>query len=78
MSKEKTREKITEILVMSQFAHWVDCKCKTAEEINTQAERAIQYYLGNVKEDKLLATNRFRALIQSQTAHIEQALKEDE
>ena len=49
----KLSEQITEVLVKSQFAFWIDKNPVTATQINAQNERAIKYYLGELeREDK--------------------------
>ncbi len=79
-TKRKLIEKITEILVQSQFQYWVDRDTElTAEKVNSRKQRAIDYYLGITEDLKQLTPHeqvRFHALISFQIGYIANLLNE--
>lgn len=54
MDKHELYNKIIEILILTQFEHWVEPKNDhlTAMEVISRPERAIDYYLGREKGKK--------------------------
>jgi len=75
---DRSKKAIKKILIQTQFVYWIDKDAKTAEEINSHEQRAIEYYLGISKNPKELISyeqNLFHGLIDSQMALIIQALK---
>lgn len=84
MHKRKLYNKIREILVLTQFEHWVEPKniSPTAEEANLRSGRALDYYLGikNKKAGELpdYEMTRFHAIVDTQTGLIIRALENDE
>ena len=83
MDESVVYQNIVEVLVFSQFAHWIDLlpDTPTAEQVNTQNKRAMSYYWGEIededeeaKREKMFAANRFRALVGIQAAKIIQAI----
>lgn len=81
MDKTSVYHAILEMLVKTQFAYWVDSEPKTAEEINTQEQRAIDYYLGQPisPQTQLVSPEqlRFRAMIEKQCQFIMQIIDKD-
>ena len=73
----KLLEQITEMLAKSQFRYWVDGEPKTAEEVNSQDDRAIQLFLGSFElpHEKAIEAGRFRSIVQMQAALIMSILK---
>jgi len=51
MDKNELYQKIREILILSQYEHWVEAENPhpTADWIDKRVERAIDYYLGRQK-----------------------------
>lgn len=74
MNREDLRNKIQEILILSQYEHWVDTRDVTEGQLNTRNQRAIGYYLGirPTPEElgRRIVVNTFNTLIKTQTARI--------
>ena len=65
-SRTELHSTITKFLAKAQFRFWVDNEPETAQQANTQADRAVQYYLANVL---------FRSRIDTQATLIMSAIK---
>lgn len=65
-------QKITLVLVYSQFVHWVDPQPKTTEQANTQRQRAEDFYLGEnlTTKEEVMKSNRFSSVIKEQVGYI--------
>lgn len=81
MNRIEIFNKIHEILILSQFEHWVEPKniSPTAEEANLRSGRALDYYLGIAKNNKPgelpdYEMTRFHAIVDTQTGLIIRAL----
>lgn len=55
MDANRLYNKITEILILTQFEAWIEKEKSqpTAEWLNSRNKRAIDYYLGKSKDEKL-------------------------
>lgn len=71
MNKIQLIEKISEVLILTQFEHWIDKGEHSAEERNARKKRAIGYYLGlqQTKPGEIMV-NKFNILVKIQTAMI--------
>ena len=76
LRREDVLHKICEILVVSQFKYWVDDEPQTAEEVNTQNGRAIEFYQGKIPDEKSMEANVFHNKIQAQLGYITKILQE--
>ena len=78
LSKQEVVQKISEILIQTQFAHFIEPETDrmTAEQVNTMSDRAVDYYLG--KDSKTanqgFIMKKFNSLINMQRAMIMRAL----
>ncbi|KKM06455.1 hypothetical protein LCGC14_1743770 [marine sediment metagenome] len=77
IDKTELAQKITGVLIYTQFAAWIEPepKCIASEQAIAREKRAIDYYLGHPKNDKpsveqLLAYNKFHHVVDTQTAMI--------
>ncbi len=71
MKLRRISEKITEILVKTQFSFWVEKSDRgiTASEANTREQRAIDYYLGKTQKPLGITPTeqvQFRAIVDMQ------------
>jgi len=81
MDKRNIAKKITEILVHTQFAHWVENYQvdPQAENVEAQKQRALKYYLG-CDIDGIIrwgTQNSFNTIIKLQVGMILRILEEE-
>ncbi len=76
IDKTELAQKITEVLIQTQFIAWIEPEPDmTAEQASAREKRAIDYYLGYHKDGKpsveqMLAYNKFHHVVDTQTAMI--------
>lgn len=81
MDKTEVAQKLTKILVFTQFNSWIelDAKHLTAEDMKFKDKRARDYYLGrlpnNPSIEQMLAVSKFHGVIEMQLALIMRLLE---
>ncbi len=76
MDKTELAQKLTEILVYTQFNSWIepDTEHLTAEDMKLKNKRASDYYLGrlpaNPSVEQVLVVNKFHSIVNMQVDFI--------